>query len=140
MRRRFHLIPFTVTVPASKRDPLLVQRLQSEWPGILAWMIAGHKKWRDERLNPPEAVAVATADYFEDEDEIGCWLEECCRQSEHAWAKQAELFKSWCEWAQTAGTNGGDLKKFKERLEARGFERKRQAGTGQRGYSGIMVL
>jgi len=39
MRRRFNLIPFTVTIPAAQRDPYLADRLKAEWPQILNWMI-----------------------------------------------------------------------------------------------------
>jgi putative DNA primase/helicase len=41
MRRRFHLIPFTVTIPEPDRDPPLAEKLKTEWPGILQWMIEG---------------------------------------------------------------------------------------------------
>jgi hypothetical protein len=33
MRRRLHLIPFTVTIPEAERDPLLAEKLKAEWPG-----------------------------------------------------------------------------------------------------------
>ena len=36
IRRRFNLIPFTVTVPPTERDPDLAEKLKAEWPGILA--------------------------------------------------------------------------------------------------------
>jgi putative DNA primase/helicase len=41
IRRRFHLIPFAVTIPPEERDGELAEKLRAEWPGILAWMIAG---------------------------------------------------------------------------------------------------
>ena len=33
IRRRFHLIPFTVTIPPEERDPELAEKLKAEWPG-----------------------------------------------------------------------------------------------------------
>jgi putative DNA primase/helicase len=33
IRRRFHLIPFTVTIPPEQRDPDLAEKLKTEWPG-----------------------------------------------------------------------------------------------------------
>ena len=36
IRRRFHLIPFVVTIPERERDPELSEKLKDEWPGILA--------------------------------------------------------------------------------------------------------
>ena len=41
MRRRFNLLPFTVTIPASERDAELGDKLRAEWPGILQWAIEG---------------------------------------------------------------------------------------------------
>src|SRR5262249_30890932 len=32
IRRRVHLIPFTVTIPRGERDPDLAQKLRTEWP------------------------------------------------------------------------------------------------------------
>ena len=34
IRRRFHLIPFGVTIPAGERDGELADKLRTEWPGI----------------------------------------------------------------------------------------------------------
>ena len=34
MRRRLHLAPFAVTIPADRRDPDLAETLREEWPGI----------------------------------------------------------------------------------------------------------
>jgi putative DNA primase/helicase len=50
IRRRFHLIPFTVTIPKAERDPDLVEKLKPEWPGILYWMIGGCVEWRKARV------------------------------------------------------------------------------------------
>ncbi|MFL5150930.1 MAG: phage/plasmid primase, P4 family, partial [Microvirga sp.] len=41
IQRRFHLVPFTVTIPPGERDLDLTEKLKAEWPGILAWMIEG---------------------------------------------------------------------------------------------------
>ena len=46
IRRRFHLIPFAVTIPAEERDVELAEKLKAEWPGILAWMIKGCLEWQ----------------------------------------------------------------------------------------------
>jgi putative DNA primase/helicase len=58
IRRRMHLIPFLVTIPAAERDPELGEKLKAEWPGILAWMIDGCLDWQRQRLAPPTAVVL----------------------------------------------------------------------------------
>jgi putative DNA primase/helicase len=45
IRRRFNPIPFTVTIPPEERDETLPEKLKSELPGILAWMITGCTDW-----------------------------------------------------------------------------------------------
>ena len=70
IRRRFHLIPFTVTIPEEKRDPDLFEKLSKEWPGILDWMINGAMHWQESGLRPPEAVTAATKAYLEAEDAL----------------------------------------------------------------------
>jgi putative DNA primase/helicase len=77
-RRRFNLIPFTVTIPANERDKDLGDKLKAEWPGILQWMIDGCLAWQREGLNPPEAVTAATSAYLEAQDSVAAWLDECC--------------------------------------------------------------
>jgi len=39
--RRIRLIPFTVTIPPEERDKQLLEKLQRELPGILAWAVRG---------------------------------------------------------------------------------------------------
>src|SRR5271155_4119772 len=65
IRRRFHLIPFAVTIPPKERDGELTEKLKSEWPGILGWIIEGALEWKTEGLRPPAAVIDATAAYLE---------------------------------------------------------------------------
>ena len=46
IRRRFHMIPFTVTIPPEERDRGLAEKLKAEWPGVLQWMIEGCLEWQ----------------------------------------------------------------------------------------------
>jgi hypothetical protein len=50
IRRRFHLVPFNVTIPPEERDKDLANKLRAEWPGILNWAIEGCLKWQAEGL------------------------------------------------------------------------------------------
>lgn len=68
MRRRFHLIPFAAKIPAEKRDPKLIEKLNAELPGILSWMIQGCLDWQKQGLSPPPAVKSATDEYLSAED------------------------------------------------------------------------
>ena len=64
IRRRLHLVPFSVTIPPEERDQELAEKLKAEWPGILAWMIQGCLEWQAKGLRRPDAVQEATAAYW----------------------------------------------------------------------------
>jgi putative DNA primase/helicase len=139
IRRRFHLIPFGVTIPKNERDETLTERLRDEWSGILQWAIEGCLAWQQEGLNPPEAVTAATAAYLESQDAIAAWIEECCIRDPNAWASRKALFESWTEWATGAGEYVGNRPRFLEAIEKHGFTAKRQR-TGDRGFAGFRIV
>lgn len=139
IRRRMNLIPFTVQITAEERDPKLGEKLREEWPAILAWAIRGCLEWQKTGLNPPAAVRDATDSYLKGEDAMGLWIEERCVQKDEDWISGSALFADWKYWAERAGQFVGTQKRFKQALEARGFFPKREAGTGQRGFTGICL-
>jgi len=121
IRRRFHLVPFTETIPAAERDLNLPAKLRAEWPGILAWAIRGCLQWQSAGLLPPERVQAATDAYFAAEDTVARWIEECCETGRQHEDTIARLFDSWKQWATTAQEYEGSKKRFSQRLEERGF-------------------
>jgi putative DNA primase/helicase len=139
IRRRFHLIPFNVKIPAEKRDPNLGEKLQAEWPGILQWAVDGCVDWLERGLAPPDAVIQATASYLENEDAFGQWLEECCYQNINTEDTSARLWSSWKAWAENGNRRVGTRNDFSEQLEIHGFSQKRGTG-GARSYMGLKVL
>ena len=139
IRRRFHLLPFTVRIPPERRDPQLGETLRQEWPAILTWAIHGCLEWQQRGLQPPASVIDATAEYFEDEDSFGGWLDECCARDALAHETTRELYAAWSGWAQRAGLTAGSEPKFRSILKARGFVAKREAGTGRSGFLGLRL-
>lgn len=137
IRRRFHLVPFAVTVPAEERDPNLRERLKAEWPGIMTWMIKGCLEWQQRGLCPPRAVVEATAAYLDAEDALAAWVDDCCVCDPGAWSTSSALFASWKVWAEHAGEFVGSAKRFGQNLEARGYQSVRRM-TG-RGFQGLMI-
>jgi P4 family phage/plasmid primase-like protien len=139
MRRRFRLLPFTVTVPVSERDAELADKLRDERGGILRWMIGGCLAWQNEGLLVPETVRGATANYFEDEDLMSQWIEDWCEKEGLQWTSVADLFESWLLWCGTSREYAGTKKRFSENLQNHGFERerKRVEKKSERGFKGI---
>jgi putative DNA primase/helicase len=139
IRRRFHLIPFTVTIPPAQRDLELGEKLKAEWPGVLAWMIQGCLEWQRQGLAPPAAVTAATAAYLEAQDAVAAWLDECCDQDSNAWESRSALYKSWTDWAASTGAHVGSRQSFVDKLETRGFEPRRRGEASTRGFAGLAI-
>src|SRR5215207_8770948 len=60
--RRVKLIPFDVIIPEGVQDRHLNQKLQTELPGILAWLVRGCLRWQRDGLKEPEEVTKADGD------------------------------------------------------------------------------
>lgn len=137
IRRRFHLIPFLVSIPEADQDKRLSEKLQQEWPGIPAWMIEGARKWVEEGLDRPMAVRQATDQYLEAEDTLASWIEDRCELGANFRAPRGALFASWKGWAERAGEFVGTQRQFYERLESRGFEASKI--EGERLFKGLRL-
>ena len=136
MRRRLHMIPFTVTIPPDRRDPRLTEKLLAERDGILAWSVAGCLAWQREGLKPPACVQAATEEYFEAEDALGRWIDERCVREVNAKSLTAELFTDWKQWAEASGEFIGSQRRFSDLLITRGIDKWRNS-AGVRGFQGI---
>ncbi len=137
IKRRLHLIPFTVTIPAEKRDTALAEKLRAEAGGILAWAIEGCQQWLAGGLKPPAAVLAATAEYLEQQDALGIWMEECCEVHPHWTAKSSTLYASYKAHSERSGEFAIPMKRWVAAMEGKGFTSKKvKAGML---YSGIRV-
>ena len=125
IRRRLHLIPFSVTIPKVERDPDLPDKLQAEWPGILAWAIDGAVEWHANGLQPPAVVSDATLEYLAGEDLIAVWIEDRCYQETAARTLASELYKSFKEWAEATGERPGTQRAFSTALESHGYQKEK---------------
>jgi putative DNA primase/helicase len=139
IRRRLHLIPFTVTIPEQDRDPDLPEKLRAEWPAILRWAIDGCLMWQRNGLTPPALVTDATEEYLEAEDATALWLDDCTESDPNAWEAASSLFASWKRWAERTGEFVGTQKRLGQTLRDRGLSPKREPGTGIRGYLGLRL-
>jgi putative DNA primase/helicase len=135
IRRRLHLIPFTVTIGEKERDPQLAEKLKAECPGILQWAIEGCLAWQRHGLNPPAAVQDATSQYLAAEDAIGRWIGDRCVLGPNCWCSSTALYRDYEGWCAQAGERCGSQKRFTRALDARGIERERTDRA--KGFIGI---
>ena len=139
IRRRFNLIPFTVTIPVAERDPDFAEKkLRPEWSGILQWMVHGCLEWQRIGLAPPKIVTEATNAYLESEDAVRAWIEDRCELDFTAFEPRNRLYKSWRLWSDKSGEKTTSAKWFYEKLETLNglHPHKRE---GKRGFTGLCL-
>ena len=110
--RRLMIVPFDVQIPKPERDPLIVNRMIDEGPGILNWMIEGAIAYLEGGLAPPSQVSSATDELRQDADPYGRFLDEACEVSgdERDSITSRELMLSFMFWQMRRGETP-----FKER-------------------------
>jgi putative DNA primase/helicase len=140
MRRRLLLVPFAVQIPPAERDPDLSRKLESEWPAILRWCTDGCLEWQRIGLSPPAAVCDATAAYFDDQDTLQQWLDDCTADGgPDAFTRLSVLFSSWKDWCEARNHRIGTATALSELLVEREFPRRREGHTGQRGFARLVL-
>ncbi len=138
MRRRLLLVPFVVQIPPEERDPELPEKLKTEWPAILRWCLDGCGEWRRIGLAPPELVMEATKSYFDEQDILQEWLDDCVEiGSPSAFTSSTQLYASWKQWADDRGLAPGTVKGLSSALTDLGYTAKRNMHG--RGFQGIVL-
>jgi len=115
--RRLRLVPFTVTIPPEEQDTALLQKLQAEWPGILAWAVQGCLQWQRTGMRPPAEVLAATDAYQADQNTLAEYLAENCLLLEAGKVERTALFcdyQCWCK--RTGETDPLDKSTFYDRI------------------------
>ena len=117
--RRVRLVPFIKQFSGTNEDKKLGNKLDSEAPGILAWLVRGCLAWQDRGLSQiPEAITTATEEYKVESDPLGQFITEMCVQVSQAVTKSSELFKAYGTWADDLNIRG------RERLTLNAFGRR----------------
>ena len=139
MRRRLHLLPFTVAFKGDDRDPDMKEKLLAEAGGILQWIIDGAIAYQRDGLDPPAVVTASTAQYFASEDLFEQWLEECVDLNLNAWESPGRLFASWKRYTEQANERPGSQKALGERLANAGFKDGNSRSKGGRFWDGLKL-
>lgn len=144
MRRRIVIIPWTQSF-VDNPDPNLEAKLNSELPGILAWLVQGATRWYAEHeragkdaLRPPERCRLEAEEFFEEEDEVGSWLKDNTMRLDvesdpKAWTQNKDLYADYLNWRFGQHLNGQaiSVNAFGRRLSGKGLDVKVvRLGTG----------
>jgi P4 family phage/plasmid primase-like protien len=137
--RRVRLIPFNRIFKPEERDAGLSDKLKSEAPHILAWMVEGCMDWQRRGLKDiPATIVQATGDYQEEQDLIGNWLSECCDLSPMNEASSTDIYARYKNWCIDNGLRPSSSVALGRRLGERGYSSRRSNGTSR--WSGIAVI
>jgi len=126
--RRFHLIPWLVTIPKNEQNKKLSDDLKSEWPGILRWMIEGCLAWQKQGLKPPKAVNNATQEYLDSEDTVQNFFDDCCVIAKNESDTFEHIWAGYVDWCEDCREFIGTKKAFGQKLKDKGFQLRRAAG------------
>lgn len=134
--RRIHQIPFDQQIPKAERDRTVKERLcDPSYAGaaILAWVVEGCLEWQRRGLDVPEAVERTTAEYRQEMNPIGDFIDECCVVHDGAIVTSAKLWDAYQQWADDNGIKWTLKRKgFGQRLETMGFRSDRMQVNGKR--------
>lgn len=144
--RRLVLLPFNQKFwnpdkgeegpPELRQDKALPDKLRTEAPGILAWMVRGCLEWHRSGLKIPDSIRIATAKYRSDSDTIGRFVDDCCLKNDAVRVKFSDLYSALESWCEECGDTMPSRKYVGEWLGDQGFTDKTSNG---RWYLGLAL-
>lgn len=141
--RRTHLIMWDVVVPEEDQDKDLAEHIfDEEAAGVLAWMVAGAIAWYQQGLKRPEKAKGDLAEYRNDEDTLGGFIEQELIIDDDiettVFSPMVDIYRSYQRWANTGGVKFPmTMNDLSAALRERDFRRHRRSTT--RGFKGISV-
>ena len=122
MWRRMLLINFDQTIPDSKRDPALLEKLKREGSGILNWMLDGFHDYQKNGLKIPQAISAATDAYKNEQDLIGEWIHDHCKIVTASRTLKTDCYRAYQVWTKRNGQYPLAQRRFTTRLVDKGYK------------------
>jgi putative DNA primase/helicase len=121
MWRRIRLIPFLRAFDPAQADKRLPEKLKTEAPGILNWLIEGCLTWQKDGLKVPVAVELATREYEAESDPLAPFLADCCEMGPAFKVIKGDLCGAYQGWCALNKERPVSRNAFAEKLKSRGF-------------------
>lgn len=137
IRARVVLVPFTVTIPAERRDTALPEKLRTEAPAILRWAVDGCLEWQRRGLDVPPSLRAASDTYFDDEDMVGQFLVDCTTSEGQRLVPYGEIYSAFDHWCRRNGTQRWTQLELVKEMKQRGFVEYKSSGV--RGFRGLSM-
>lgn len=140
MWARLVLIPFTNVIPEDEQDKDLEEKLEAEFPGILAWAVRGCLDWRTNGLQVPDKVRKATAEYKIEEDPLAEFLGDVCELDLAGSVDRSRLRNTYEAWCRAEGREALSRPKFNKLLKDLGCTESRDTKRkNARVWQGITI-
>lgn len=101
--RRLLFLPFLRTFSEEEKDEDLPQKLEAEFPGILAWAIRGYQAYLARGIDAPAPVKAHTLAVRSDADSAGRFVAEECIRGVGLQTHSADLYAAYEAWAVASG-------------------------------------
>jgi putative DNA primase/helicase len=97
------ILPFQHVFVGKNKDKKIIDKLRAETSGILNWLVAGLRMYKDEGLEPPACVVEAVADWVAANDKLRGFAEACITTRPGARTPLRELHTVYTIWARRSG-------------------------------------
>jgi putative DNA primase/helicase len=134
---RVHLIYCAKSVPPEKIDRKLLEKLTVEFPGILAWLVEGFRRYRAEGLQKPPSMVDAINGWVANSDNVRRFILEACLVDPRYSVQPEPFYKGYMAWCKHSHEMPVSLSVFCQRLARLGFRRSRRHKG--RSYAGIRL-
>jgi putative DNA primase/helicase len=137
--RRVRLVPFDRQFGPAEKDVRLEEKLMTEAPGILAWMVEGHREYLRRGLTPAKRVADASVTYRKESDLVAQWISERAERVAGGQWLQGDAYQNYQDWCREQGLQRPMTKRsFTLSLAERGITAGQEtAGDRRRIYVGL---
>ena len=117
--RRIMLVDFKEDFD-DRRDPLLDHIIETEYAGILNWMIRGCMEWQEKGLMPPSSITSSTEEYRYGEDYLKQFIEERIDFKDGVGTPKSDIYQAFSRWAGINGYNAMPSVTFGKAMTERG--------------------
>lgn len=126
--RRVRVVPFNYIVPDGEKDKQLMEKLEAEFSGILAWALEGLRRFiKQGGLSYPTSIRLATEGYQQEQDILGLFLREQCIIERSAYVASQDLYNTFKDWVEeNMGERSMAQRSFSQAMYERGYTSKRQ--------------
>lgn len=129
--RRLLLIPCKAEI--HNPDKHLLEKLKTEAPGILNWLVQGFQRWQAEGLVIPACIVTATQEYRAECDTVGRFLDGVCNPYEdsinhHDGIQASLLYKAYSAWCLAEGHKPFSNVRFSQKMTEHGFPSYKKPG------------